>query len=62
MKLNQQQKKELKVHGWKPCQFWFGTDWDSKGNILHTIDEVQKLPNADGYDFLVIGYKKKENE
>jgi len=59
MKLTKDQKTELKKLGWTPCQpFWFGTDWNSKKSILRTISEVQELPEADGYDFVVVGYKK----
>ena len=58
MKLTEDQKTELKKFGWTPCQsFWFGTDWNSKKNILMTIREVQPLPDAEGYDFVVVGYR-----
>lgn len=61
MKLNKQQIKTLEKKGWTPCQFWFGWDYDTKGNVLDTINKVETLPDAEGYDFLVIGYKKVNN-
>ena len=62
MLLSKEQQGEIKKIGWQPCEFWAGWDWDFKGNPLDTINKVKTLPSADGYDFLIVGFKKSYTE
>jgi hypothetical protein len=62
--LSKKQKEDLKEIGWKPTGFWFGLDWDYEGNALDIMTRFmgKKLPNAKGYDFIVIAYRKAYEE
>jgi len=58
MELNKKQKQQLIKLGWTPCTVWAGWDKDFKGNPLTKLTELLELPEAEGYDFAIIGYKK----
>mgnify|MGYP003141654138 CR=1 FL=1 len=63
--LTKKQKKELIELGWTPAGFWFGLDWDYKGNALSIVNRFlgKELPDdADGYDFIVVAYRKSYRE
>tara|TARA_R100001443_G_scaffold116412_1_gene136761 strand:+ start:1660 stop:1884 length:225 start_codon:yes stop_codon:yes gene_type:complete len=66
--LTKDQKKDLKAKGWdliptKSNCMWFGQDWDCKHNALSTINDIIDLDGSEetqGYNFLIIGYKKEQ--
>ena len=55
-------KENLEKHGWTvvPQGVWFGVDYDQsyKVNVLTLLTDLLDLDDADGYDFIVCGYKK----
>jgi hypothetical protein len=59
-------KKELEKHGWTvvPKGVWFGIDYADahKARPLDTLTDLLHLDtDVEGYNFLVIGYKKEIN-
>jgi len=64
--LTPKQIQTIKSFGWqeiptKDGAMWFGVDWESKRNVLGLINKTIDVSDADGYDFLIVGYKKKDD-
>jgi len=64
--LTPKQIQTIKKFGWqeiptKDGAMWFGVDWESKRNVLGLINKTIDVSDADGYDFLIVGYKKKDD-
>ena len=60
-------KKELKKASWTvvPNGVWFGVDYaeSHKSNVLDVLTDLLNLDtDAEGYDFVVCAYKKKESD
>ncbi|MGB1097187.1 MAG: hypothetical protein ACPG2Y_01165 [Acholeplasmataceae bacterium] len=63
--LTPKQIQKIKSFGWqelptKDGAMWFGTNWDNKRNILGLINKTIDVSDAEGYDFLIVGYRKNQ--
>lgn len=63
--LTPKQIQTIKKFGWqelptKDGAMWFGTNWDNKRNILGLINKTIDVSDAEGYDFLIVGYRKNQ--
>ena len=61
--LTPKQIQKIKSFGWqelptKDGAMWFGTNWESKRNVLGLINKTIDVSDADGYDFLIVGYRR----
>jgi hypothetical protein len=61
--LTPKQIQKIKNFGWqelptKDGAMWFGTNWESKRNVLGLINKTIDVSDADGYDFLIVGYRR----